>query len=180
MGLETRRVSSPWYVFFSWFFFFPSILMIYTGTIYVTQATATISGPNDAYHVVWALGECFFKIIHWFYILTIIVYRFSNVQTMGPKRQCTVVWAPVLCINRSPRHHHHHVITTTSSPLHATTTTPKTPHRGRTTVKPSFGPSKYFFYIYIYKHRYIYRCRYIYTDIFIDIDIYRYIILIEM
>ena len=45
--------------------------MIYTGTIYVTQATATILGPNDAYHVVWALGECFFLnyslILHTYY-----------------------------------------------------------------------------------------------------------------
>ena len=58
-------------VLFFFVFFFPSILMIYTGTIYVTQATATISGPNDAYHVVWALGECFFfnysLILHTYY-----------------------------------------------------------------------------------------------------------------
>ena len=130
------------------------------------KATATISGPNDAYHVVWALGECFFLIIRWFYILTIFVYKFSIVQTTGPKRRCTVVWVlglelwmrlepwsfvltghHVITTTTSsppPRHHHHHVITTPCHHHH-----------------PENTPVSIFF-IFIF----------INIDIFIDVDIF--------
>ena len=43
------------------------------------KITTTISGPNNAYRVVWALGELFKIIIHCFLILITIIFRFSNV-----------------------------------------------------------------------------------------------------
>ena len=64
----------------------------------------TITGPNDAAGVVWAIGECFFFSFVFFYILTIIhyIYRLYNSyyttwrgtggrdDDNGPKR---LVWA---------------------------------------------------------------------------------------
>ena len=62
---------------------------------------------------------------------------------MYPNNGYTVVWAPVLCITQSPQPHYH-VITTPCHHHH-----PENTYRGRTTVKPSFGPN---IYIYIYRY----------------------------
>ena len=93
----------------------------------------TISGPNDAYRVVWALGEFFFLIFVVFAILNTKFNRFLNDGV-------TVVWAPVfyLCTHSlntatttRPRHH------TTPAPVpvatshtrhHTTSTSPTTYH----------------------------------------------------
>ena len=55
--------------FFMFFMFFFGYLTIYIGTTDIlkvwcgstrTRATTTTTGPNDARHVIWALGEFFF------------------------------------------------------------------------------------------------------------------------
>ena len=64
--------------FFYYIRVFSYILMIYTGTIYIIQARTTITGPNDAYRVVWALGEYFIKIYSCFTNILIIFDRLFN------------------------------------------------------------------------------------------------------
>ena len=81
-GLETRHVSSPWYIFFLLFITKTnSCLHLQVGLVLPPseKTTTTISGPNDIYHVVWALGEFFLIIICCFWLLTTIFLRFLNV-----------------------------------------------------------------------------------------------------
>ena len=68
--------------------------MITTGTIYVIQARTTITGPNNAYRVVWALSEYFIKIYSCFTKILILFNRLFNkfqdegTQTMRTCRLC--------------------------------------------------------------------------------------------
>ena len=82
--------------------------MIYTGTIYVIQARTTITGPNDAYRVVWAQGKYFLV----FFVFLQIYLLFSidsliDFKTKGP--------------NTTP----HHTTPHHTTPHHTDTT----PHR---------------------------------------------------
>ena len=68
-GWGSRRDLSraPGTFFFS-FFLFTILISIYVSTYdYIMKATTTITGPNDARRVVWALGEFFYFYIRVFH-----------------------------------------------------------------------------------------------------------------
>ena len=73
--------------------------MIYTGTIYVIQARTTITGPNDAYRVVWAQGNFFDLFVFLQIYLLCSTDSLIDFKTKGPKRR--VVW--VLGLDTHPR-----------------------------------------------------------------------------
>ena len=68
-------------------------------------ATTTRTGPNDASHVVWALGEFFFNLLHVFFgYLTIYIGTTDSLKvqcgstqakttTTGPNDTSHTVWA---------------------------------------------------------------------------------------
>ena len=86
----TRDASFGPYVSF---FFYIFVFFLHTNDIFryywcclkvwknLIKPTTTISGPNDAIRVIWALSECFYIIIRYFLILNAIVNRFSNDRT---------------------------------------------------------------------------------------------------
>ena len=94
------------------FFFFLSILFfIYVYTYdYNLKATTTLSGPNDAIHVFWALGE--------FFLIFYSLFSLILIKLFLGFRMYPVVWAPV-----SPLHHY------TTTPLHGHVTTPSYHHQ---------------------------------------------------
>src|ERR1700678_3073443 len=85
---QTRRLGLRCYVFY--FYFYRAILYILTneflfelGCIYVLQAregfvstAITKTGPNDARHVVWALGAMFLILFYFRAILYILTNEF--------------------------------------------------------------------------------------------------------
>ena len=121
------------------------------------DATTTISGPNDAYRVVWALGECFFFNYSLSFILTAIYHRVSNVPKRRDQQQGSRhVSSPYRC---HVTHHHYPTSRAMPLPCHTKPPPPENTHRARTTVVlPSFGPNKYFFI-------------FVFIDIFIDIHV---------
>ena len=137
--------------------------MITTGTIYVIQARTTITGPNDAIRVVWALGEYFIKIYSCFTNILIIFNRLFNkfqdegTQTTWMRLEPRYYYPPPPLPPPTPFRTRHRITTHTYA-----TTTPKSPTGPEQRFLPLFMPNKYFFRIYIYRFRYIYRHRYIY------------------
>src|SRR5271168_619668 len=81
---QTRRLGLRYYVFY--FNFFSCHSFEDLGCIYVLQArewfgstAITKTGPNDARHVVWALGTMFFFFffcVHFFFFIFIIFFFF--------------------------------------------------------------------------------------------------------
>ena len=128
-GLETQHVLSPWYVFFS---FFKKLILIFVYIYsldyyyhhlrrlqqqYRAQTTRIVSfGP---------LVSCFKIIIHCFFILITIIFRFSN-DWRDPNDGYTFVWVLGLCITHS---HHHNTTTTTTLPRHHHTMPPPPPQK---------------------------------------------------
>ena len=151
--------------------------MITTGTIYVIQARTTITGPNNAYRVVWALGEYFIKIYSCFTKILILFNRlFNKFQDEG---------TPVLL--PSPPHFH------LPHPSGRVTVSPPTPMPPPPPRNHPRAPNNSFYLcscpisiflefifidldifidIDIFIDKYIYRYRYFYK--------YRFIILIKM
>ena len=118
---QTTRLKSfgPQVSFFIYIRVFSFKLMITTGTIYVIQARTTITGPNDAIRVVWALGEYFIKIYSCFSNILIIFDRlFNKFQDEGTQTTPRYYYPPPptstshTLPDASPYHHphlcHHH------------------------------------------------------------------------
>ena len=160
----TRLVSfGPQVSFFIYIRVFSFKLMI-TGTIYVIQARTTITGPNNAYHVVWALGEYFIKIYLCFTKILILFNRlFNKFQDEGTQTTHPRSLGPGT-ITLPPHFHLPHPsgrVTIQPTTYTQATTTPKTPTGSERRFLPSFRPNKYFF-----------QNLYLQTDIFTDIDIF--------
>ena len=84
------------------------------------KTTTMISGPNDAIHVFWALGEFFFFFYSLFSLILIKLF-------LG-FRMYPVVWAPVSSLHHyttTPLHHY-----TTTRPRHHTKLPPPSSSRG--------------------------------------------------
>ena len=59
----------------------------------IFKATTTIPGPNDAVHIVWAIGEYFLLIICVSFLFLTSIYSVSNrLQRWDPNDGVTVVW----------------------------------------------------------------------------------------
>ena len=164
--------------------------MITTGTIYVIQARTTITGPNNAYRVVWALGEYFITIYSCFTKILILFNRLFNkfqdegtqttrTRRLGPRaRDASASRAPVLLA--LPHFHLPH-------PSGRVTVSPPTPMPPPPPRNHPRGPNDSF-YLCSGPISIFLEFIFIDLDIFIDIDIfmdryiyrYRYIILIKM
>ena len=125
------------WVFFIFIVFFFSYIMIYIDTMDSlelqcgsTQATTT-TGPNDARHVFWALGEFFYFISFIYWYLMMHLGTTFRIQATARRRDPND-GVPLF----GPQYHY--------TTVHVTTSTTTSPHLRRVS-----SPGVFFFFIYL-------------------------------
>ena len=130
------------------------------------DATTTISGPNDAYRVVWALGECFFLIIRCLLYLLLFIIGFRMYPNGGTSNRARDT-SRALTVATS-----HTTTTRPLGPCHCHVT--PNPHHPKTHT----GPERRLYYRHLGQISIFFI--FVFIDIFIDIHVDIFIVIVNV